>query len=140
MFDWLVWEGFCADERLPLGWIFQLTETEVNFLNNEGHFISSLSEAETHFRTRLSSERYEMVQQFLKSFSSDQTLLPVGWRLEEGAETAQYAEDAELPEGAELGVGIQDDDLDDGGAQAVVAETDNYLIDESEASCEQVKT
>ena len=48
--------------------------------------------------------------------------------------------DAELPEGAELGVGIQDDDLDDGGAQAVVAETDNYLIDESEASCEQVKT
>ena len=45
--------------------------------------------------------------------------------------------DVELPEGAELGVGIQDDDLDD---QAVVAETDNYLIDESEASCEQVKT
>ena len=45
--------------------------------------------------------------------------------------------DVELPEGAELGVGIQDDDLDD---QAVVAETDNYLIDESEASCEQVKS
>ena len=47
--------------------------------------------------------------------------------------------DVELPEGAELGVGIQDDDLD-GGVQAVVAETDNYLIDESEASCKQVKT
>ena len=45
--------------------------------------------------------------------------------------------DVELPEGTELGVGIQDDDLDD---QAVVAETDNYLIDESEASCEQVKS
>ena len=44
--------------------------------------------------------------------------------------------DVELPEGAELGVGVQDDDLDD---QAVVAETDNYLIDQSEASCEQVK-
>ena len=45
--------------------------------------------------------------------------------------------DVELPEGADLGVGlIQDDDLDD--AQAVVAETDNYLIDESEASCEKV--
>ena len=47
--------------------------------------------------------------------------------------------DVELPEGAELGVGIQDDDFD-GGVQAVVAETDNYLIDESEASCAQVKT
>ena len=44
--------------------------------------------------------------------------------------------DVELPEGANLGVGIQDDDLD--GPQAVVAETDNYLIDQSEASCEQV--
>jgi len=44
--------------------------------------------------------------------------------------------DVDLPEGADLGVGlILDDDLD--GAQAVVAETDNYLIDESEASCEQ---
>ena len=43
----------------------------------------------------------------------------------------------ELPEGADLGVGlIQDDDLD--GPQAVVAENDNYLIDQSEATCEQV--
>ena len=31
---------------------------------------------------------------------------------------------------------FQDDDVD--GPQAVVAETDNYLIDESEASCQQV--
>ena len=44
--------------------------------------------------------------------------------------------DVELPEGAELGVGIQDDDVD--GPQAVVAETDNYLIDQSEATCQQV--
>ena len=45
--------------------------------------------------------------------------------------------DVELPEGADLGVGlIQDDDLD--GPQAVVAENDNYLIDQSEATCEQV--
>ena len=84
MFDCLVYEGFCADERLPIGWIFQLTETEVNFLNNEGHFISSLSEAETHFKTHLSSERYEMFQQFLQSFGSDQSFLPAGWRLEDG--------------------------------------------------------
>ena len=31
---------------------------------------------------------------------------------------------------------FQDDDVD--GPQAVVAETDNYLIDESEGTCQQV--
>ena len=47
--------------------------------------------------------------------------------------------DVELPAGADLdlvGLNVQDDDVD--GAQAVVAETDNYLIDQSEATCEQV--
>ena len=41
MFDCLVYEGFQADELLPVGWIFQLTETDVSFLNSEGLFISS---------------------------------------------------------------------------------------------------
>lgn len=84
MFDCLAWEDFRADEMLPLGWIFRPTGTGVNFLNSEGHFISSISEAETHFRAHLSSERYEMFQHFIQSFSSDQTFLPAGWRLEEG--------------------------------------------------------
>ena len=106
MFDKLIFEGFQAHELLALGWIYkQDDDYQVSFLDYNGTFLNSLSEAQQYFQEIFSIEEYQSFETFLSTFSGVEEIkteedsavdlgqtVPEGWRVSEAGLTGPEGE------------------------------------------------
>lgn len=90
MFDKLIFEGFQAHELLAPGWIYKQDNYQLSFLDYNGIYLHSLSEAQQHFKEIFSLEEYTNFETFLstifgevKTEEDPANTVPEGWSVTE---------------------------------------------------------